>query len=700
MSFLNPLFLFALIAVGLPLLIHLLNLRRPQKVSFSTLAFFQELKNTTIKRIRIKRFLLLFLRLLAIICLALVLARPFLPPALSGGGSAQAPALNAVLLDNSISMSRIGSQGPLIDQAKGLALEIAESAKDEDRFLVQSTNGESGLSTILNKGNYNRSVNEIEVVAAGNFITDRLTTMVEMVREAPYQVKNIFIITDGQQTQLHELQGMDLENVSFTVIDVGAVKVQNTVLTGVSTNTNMLGVNIPFTLNVKLTNESEVPAANQFVSLEFEDENAGQYSVSLAANESKIFSFEIAPSETGSAKGKIVIEGDEFQADNVHYFTVQVPERRNILWIKPKTSSPEFISYTGAMLSAAGENDAQLKYIEETPDILETADLSKFDTILLDGLEEIPEFSFSTLQDYAQNGGGILFFPSEKGSISNYNAFLSEFNVGRFGGLQGEYASFKSIARADEILEDHPAFSGLFEKEGDEELRFTTPDIYYYFKFLTNGSGTSFDLLDLNNGDVAVHEKRVGEGTLVVSAFGNDPGWTNFAVKPLFAPFYYRLLLYSASSDRGGFADHELGNEFVWQGNIDAEDVVIKTENDVIKPTTDVVPAGIRVRYPATEWKPGWFTLTDEDRTYILSANLPIRESDFLETNEDRLEVLLQDADINWINTTEIDEENLAGEIMASGFGKEIWNWFMLAGFLFLITETLVSMWYKAETVS
>ncbi|HBQ61566.1 MAG TPA: hypothetical protein DD671_18635, partial [Balneolaceae bacterium] len=106
MSFLNPLFLFALVAVGLPLLIHLLNLRRPQKVSFSTLAFFRELKNTTIKRIRIKRYLLLILRLLAIACLALVLARPFLPPALSGGGSAQAPALNAVLLDNSISMSR------------------------------------------------------------------------------------------------------------------------------------------------------------------------------------------------------------------------------------------------------------------------------------------------------------------------------------------------------------------------------------------------------------------------------------------------------------------------------------------------------------------------------------------------------------------------------------------------------------------
>lgn len=669
-------------------------------MSFSTLAFFRELKNTTIKRIRIKRYLLLILRLLAIACLALVLARPFLPPALSGGGSSQAPAINAILLDNSISMSRIGSQGPLFDQAKELAQSISESSKDEDRFMLQLTNGESGLSSILNEANFRRSLNEAELVAAGNYITNKLRGLTEAVREAPYQVKNVFILTDGQQSQLHALEELEMEDVSFTVIDVGDVEVQNTVVADVNTNTNMLGVNIPFTLNVELANESDVPAANQFVSLEFEDENAGQYSVSLEANERKMFSFDISPSQTGSAKGKVVIEGDEFQPDNEYFFTVQVPEKRNVLWLSEEESSPEFISYTGAMLRAAGENDAQLNYREEKPEILESADLSKFDAVLLDGLESIPEYSFSALQDFAQNGGGILFFPSEQGELSNYNAFLAEFNVGRFGGLQGEYASFESIARADEILENHPAFSGLFEREEGEELRFSTPDVYYYYRLLTGGSGTSFDLLSLNNGDVAVHEKRVGQGNLLVSSFGNDPGWTNFAVKPLFAPFYYRLLLYSASSDQGGFADHQLGNAFIWQGNIDAENAVIETENDVIKPETDVVPAGIRVRYPATEWTPGWVTLTDENRTYVLSANVPFEESIFTETDEDRLEALMNDADINWINTEEVDQENLSGEIMASGFGKEIWSWFMLAGLLFLIAETMVSMWYKAETVS
>lgn len=700
MSFLNPIFLLALIAVGLPLLIHLLNLKRPQKVAFSTLAFFRELKNTTIRRIRIKKYLLLLLRLAAIACFAMVLARPFLPPGLSGGGSAQAPTLNAILLDNSISMSRIGTQGPLFEYGLEIINEIEESSKDDDRFMLQLTNGEGEYGSIMSHSNIQKAMESAEVQPAGNFIDKRLQELITSVREAPYQNKNIFLITDGQYSQLQELQDAELDDITLTVIDVGDVEVQNTMVSEISTSTNMIGANIPFVLNVELANRSDVSAVNQFVSLEFEGGNAGQYSVALEPNEEKIFSFEITPSETGSARGKIEIEGDEFQPDNEFYFTVQVPETRNILWITDENSDPEFISYTGTMLRVAGENDAQLSFREASVDVFETADLSEFDAILLDGVESIPEFSFEQLQDFVQNGGGVMFFPSENGDMNNYNSLFSQFNAGRFGGIQGEYASFRTVATADELLEDHPAFTGLFEREENEDLRFTAPDIYYYLKLLKPNSGTGFDLMSMNNGDVLLYEKRFGEGSLTIAAIGNDPGWSNFAVKPLFAPLYYRMLLYSASSDQGGFADHRLGNTFSWQGNIDAENAVIEVGEDVIKPKLDVVPSGIRLTFPAEEWEPGWITIRDESRSYMISSNLSSGESDFTSIDEEQLANLMEETDPKWVAAGELGEQELQEEIMASGFGREIWSWFMLAGLLFLVVESLVSMLYKAETVS
>lgn len=700
MSFLNPIFLLALFAVGLPLLIHLLNLRRPQKVAFSTLAFFRELKNTTIRRIRIKKYLLLLLRLAAIACLAMVLARPFLPPGLSGGGSAQAPTLNAILLDNSISMSRIGTQGPLFEYGIEIIQKIEESSKDEDRFMLQLTNGEGEYGSIMSSTNIKRALESVEVKKAGNFIDKRLQELITSVREAPYQNKNIFIITDGQFSQLQELQDQELEDIKLTVIDVGDVELQNTKVSEISTSTNMIGANIPFMLNVELANRGDINAVNQFVSLEFEGETAGQYSVALEPGEEKIFTFEITPSKTGSARGKIEIEGDEFQADNEFYFTVQVPESRNILWINDGNQNPEFISYTGTMLRVVGENDAQFSYRQATVDFLETGDLSEFNAVLIDGVDNVPEYSFNLLQDYVQNGGGVIFFPSEDGDLSNYNSLFSQFNAGRFGGIQGEYASFRTVASADELLQDHPAFTGMFEQGDNEELRFTTPDIYYYLKLLKPNSGTGFDLMTMNNGDVLLYEKRFGEGSLTISAIGNDPGWSNFSVKPLFAPLYYRLLLYSASSDQGGFAAHKLGDAFSWRGNIDSEEAVIEIGEDVIKPTVDVVPSGIRLSYPAEEWQPEWITIKDETNSYIISSNLSPDESDFTSINEEQFENLMEEADPMWVAAGELGEQELQEEIMASGFGREIWSWFMLAGLLFLVTESLVSMWYKAETVS
>ncbi len=71
-----------------------------------------------------------------------------------------------------------------------------------------------------------------------------------------------------------------------------------------------------------------------------------------------------------------------------------------------------------------------------------------------------------------------------------------------------------------------------------------------------------------------------------------------------------------------------------------------------------------------------------------------------MEMNEEQFENLIEDDDMNWVSAGDMGEEALQNEIMATGFGKEIWSWFMLAGLLFLITESLVSMFYKAETVS
>ncbi|PSQ68002.1 MAG: hypothetical protein BRD25_00840, partial [Bacteroidetes bacterium QH_1_61_8] len=65
-------------AVAVPLFLHFFNLRRPTTVDFSSLNFVQELQETAVQRVRIKEWLLLALRMLAIACLVMAFAQPTL----------------------------------------------------------------------------------------------------------------------------------------------------------------------------------------------------------------------------------------------------------------------------------------------------------------------------------------------------------------------------------------------------------------------------------------------------------------------------------------------------------------------------------------------------------------------------------------------------------------------------------------------
>src|SRR5687768_11749692 len=103
MSFLNPLFLFGLLAAGIPIVIHLLTRKRPRRVEFSSVEFLREVNVAQLRRFRLRELLLLALRVLAIALLALALSRPALKGAVGRGGQAASTAV--ILIARSASMA-------------------------------------------------------------------------------------------------------------------------------------------------------------------------------------------------------------------------------------------------------------------------------------------------------------------------------------------------------------------------------------------------------------------------------------------------------------------------------------------------------------------------------------------------------------------------------------------------------------------
>jgi hypothetical protein len=78
MSFLAPLYLAGLAAIGLPILFHMIRRTPKGKVPFSTLMFLEASPPRITSRSKIEHWLLLLLRATALILLALAFSRPFL----------------------------------------------------------------------------------------------------------------------------------------------------------------------------------------------------------------------------------------------------------------------------------------------------------------------------------------------------------------------------------------------------------------------------------------------------------------------------------------------------------------------------------------------------------------------------------------------------------------------------------------------
>ena len=141
MTFLNPAVLFGLFAASIPVLIHLFNLRKLKKIEFSTLAFLKELQKNRIRKIKLKQWLLLALRVLIILLLVLAFARPTLEGVAIGGTTSAAQTTAVFILDDTFSMSIVDADGSYLNQAKQSIQELVRNLQEGDEVALILVSG-------------------------------------------------------------------------------------------------------------------------------------------------------------------------------------------------------------------------------------------------------------------------------------------------------------------------------------------------------------------------------------------------------------------------------------------------------------------------------------------------------------------------------------------------------------------------------
>jgi len=249
MTFLQPLALYGLPLALLPVIIHLLNLLRHRSQPWAATRFLLQARRSSSKLSRLKRWLTLLLRVLALIGLVFALSRP-----MTGGDSlfsfsSGAPEAIALILDRSASMETKTGEGAASKRELALkALENFAKPWTESRIvLVDSALREpvilSDLSTLTDPA-MERYLGSTETAAD---IPATLATTLDWLEENGVATAEIVIASDMQESNWKPEGSEDVFRRIKKVLAVkeGSWRTRILALEGeASTNSSLLGENL------------------------------------------------------------------------------------------------------------------------------------------------------------------------------------------------------------------------------------------------------------------------------------------------------------------------------------------------------------------------------------------------------------------------------------------------------------------------
>ncbi len=684
--------LIGLAAAGIPVLLHLLNLRKLKTVKFSTLRFLKELQKTRIKRFKIKQIILLILRTLIIVFAALAFARPTVESSLPfaeeyAGTSA------VILIDNSFSMEISDEFGERRKQALNSAKNILNTLKEGDEAAILPMSETVNPNTLRFSKNLTflqSRLAEIKTSYEPANLERSLRYASVLMQDAGNLNREVYVISDAQQNIIDDLNvdstKIFQKNLNFYFIKTGAESerdIKNISIDSVNVITKIFEQGKPIEAEVFIKNHSEDDYNDLVLSLLYNGKRTAQRNVSIPAGEIRTVSISAPPQTSGLVTAKLELEKDALEPDNERHFAFIIPDAPKIAVFCKKDVS----DFIGAVLKS-GENTKNSYYF--SPEQISSVDFSEFDVIYAPA-SYFRESDFVRLQRYLEAGGSAMIFPGDISNGSNIAESMKSIGVDI-----GELKNFEKPVKFQSVDKLHPLFEGVFKGTTDEEAIVESPEIY---NALPAKSG--FPLIEMDGG-YFLSEAQREKGRLLWLGVTPDLEWSTFPMTGIFFAIIYRSAAYLSARESFGryiYAGDQimlsLPKKYASGGNFRITD---PAGNEFFARAA-VLPAGAVISLDNLD-EPGVYAVYsgNEDVISFIAVNTDPGESNLNILKNDEIEERLQprlneDTDIFFIE----DSRNIAANLERARTGAELWQLFILAAVLAALAEMIAAKNSKAE---
>ncbi|MGE5254949.1 MAG: vWA domain-containing protein [Planctomycetaceae bacterium] len=535
-TFLNPLFLFGLAAAAIPILIHRLVQRHGKVKKFSAVRLLLLSQQNLVRPERLKEFFLLALRVLAVMSLALLIARPVW--LFSGVFSSGEEGAKVLILDNSLSMGYREDRGERFELARAHARDFLRTLKGRALILPTAAVPGRNLEDVpVGWVNPEEALRQLEMISL-SFGKGDPETALNRAFQAARDFKGpleVVILTDLARGEWEGLQPGKLKNVpsNLTLTFVrfgGSRRDPNLTIKDIRLSQGEGVVGTPSLLEVTVANLSG-QAASSRVQLHLDDVKVEQKTVDLPAGEDGKLAFDLPLDKPGWIRGQVRLAGDRLPLDDQFYFPLKARERVKILVVDgdPRTAFKASESYylVNALQPGRGEGTPfSVRVIQEGE--LQRMDLKPYEAIFL---LNVPQPPSSPLASYLQAGKTLFIFLGDRVIPEPYQRlpfFSWQLKEVKEGGVPA-----RILPGAGNLHQENPmSLSGI----SGESLRKASFERYYRVA----KSGRT--LLALENGDPLLMEGEWGKGRVFLFVSSADLDWNDLPLNAAFLPLIHGLL--------------------------------------------------------------------------------------------------------------------------------------------------------------
>jgi len=646
MSFLYPSFLWALFALSIPIIIHLLNLQRSVKLDFSSLEFLQAAKKETSSKQKLKHWLILLARCLFVAMLVLAFAQPFFSSASKKDNIAKL----GVYIDNSLSMeNQPYSEITALDEAKQLAIEWIESQSAADGFHLVSNNFAQ---------TYQSRKKAIEKISQLDLTTQTLTfSEIRKKLDVYPNHQKMILISDFQKKDFQDINELKKDtNNLIELLSLNQGEEANLFIDSVwveKANQKVQQTKVAVRIGSHGKQESEKVS----VKLYLNELLVGTGLAEVNPTSGAVVNFDVS-SITEDAVGYVAIEDYPITFDNKLYLKFQTASKQDLIIIDEDKNSFLHTIYDDSSLF-------RVHTLTKPPIPEHLKEKNAFIVYRGDAAD-----AMSLKEEIAQGSNMIFISQDEKELAQKLNQHF---------GLQSNEGTIQEAQTLVLSDQNNPFFKQVFEKK-QERINMPTAK-----QFIQTTANTA--LIQYPDGTPFLFSKTYGQGKIYLFTSPIDDEYSSFHQHALCIPFFYQLALSSSTFDQPMYyRSAQESINFSLQNYVATEAVHLSSIDYDVIPSQSVRNKKVILDLPKDIWM-GDYTLSIGDKKIEqLAVNYPKEESKTSYYSQDDLKKIFSSNE----NITVFGESSMNDELLSrklSGSSVPLWKYCVALSLLFLVIE-------------